>query len=649
MNTTHEFKTEVKQMLDLVIHSLYSNKEIFLRELISNASDAIDRARFESLKDASILENDPDWKIKLIVDKDARTLTVRDNGIGMNAEEVEKNIGTVANSGTKHFLEALKENKDELPPELIGQFGVGFYSAFMVADEVTLITRRAGDKAAGVKWTSKGDGFYDLSQVEKETRGTDVIVHLKEDETEFLEEWRLRKIVKKYSDFVEHPIVMDIEHEEAVKDADGKQVLDADGKPVPPKVVVKEEVLNSQKAIWLRPKSEVKKEEYDEFYRHISRDYQEPFETIHWSVEGQAEFKALVYIPQKPLWDMLMQDSQPHGMQLYVHRVFITDSCEQLLPRYLRFLRGVVDSSDLPLNVSREMLQEARALTLIRRGIVKKVLDTLADMQKNSPERYQTFFENFGNVLKEGLREDFENSEKLQNLMLFHSSSLEDKQLTTLADYVKRMPENQKEIYYLTAEGLASAKNSPRLEAFRKKGYEVLFMTDPIDEFVIPSIDNYQDRKLRDISKGDIDLESEEEKKAKEEERKATQESFASLVSKLQELLKDKVSEVRISNRLTDTACCLVDAEWAMSQQMQRVMKALKQDVPDVKQILEINPAHPLIASMKDLLANAPESPKLAEFADLLFDSARLMENQPIKNPLEFAHRLADLMAGALK
>lgn len=649
MNTTHEFKTEVKQMLDLVIHSFYSNKEIFLRELISNASDAIDRARFESLKDASILENDPDWKIKLIVDKDARTLTVRDNGIGMNAEEVEKNIGTVANSGTKHFLEALKENKDELPPELIGQFGVGFYSAFMVADEVTLITRRAGDKAAGVKWTSKGDGFYDLSQVEKETRGTDVIVHLKEDETEFLEEWRLRKIVKKYSDFVEHPIVMDIEHEEAVKDADGKQVLDADGKPVPPKVVVKEEVLNSQKAIWLRPKSEVKKEEYDEFYRHISRDYQEPFETIHWSVEGQAEFKALVYIPQKPLWDMLMQDSQPHGMQLYVHRVFITDSCEQLLPRYLRFLRGVVDSSDLPLNVSREMLQEARALTLIRRGIVKKVLDTLADMQKNSPERYQTFFENFGNVLKEGLREDFENSEKLQNLMLFHSSSLEDKQLTTLADYVKRMPENQKEIYYLTAEGLASAKNSPRLEAFRKKGYEVLFMTDPVDEFVIPSIDNYQDKKLRDISKGDIDLESEEEKKAKEEERKATQESFASLVSKLQELLKDKVSEVRISNRLTDTACCLVDAEWAMSQQMQRVMKALKQDVPDVKQILEINPAHPLIASMKDLLSNAPESPKLAEFADLLFDSARLMENQPIENPLEFAHRLADLMAGALK
>lgn len=649
MNTTHEFKTEVKQMLDLVIHSLYSNKEIFLRELISNASDAIDRARFESLKDASILENDPDWKIKLIVDKDARTLTVRDNGIGMNAEEVEKNIGTVANSGTKHFLEALKENKDELPPELIGQFGVGFYSAFMVADEVTLITRRAGDKAAGVKWTSKGDGFYDLSQVEKETRGTDVIVHLKEDETEFLEEWRLRKIVKKYSDFVEHPIVMDIEHEEAVKDADGKQVLDADGKPVPPKVVVKEEVLNSQKAIWLRPKSEVKKEEYDEFYRHISRDYQEPFETIHWSVEGQAEFKALVYIPQKPLWDMLMQDSQPHGMQLYVHRVFITDSCEQLLPRYLRFLRGVVDSSDLPLNVSREMLQEARALTLIRRGIVKKVLDTLADMQKNSPDRYQTFFENFGNVLKEGLREDFENSEKLQNLMLFHSSSLEDKQLTTLADYVKRMPENQKEIYYLTAEGLANAKNSPRLEAFRKKGYEVLFMTDPVDEFVIPSIDNFQDKKLRDISKGDIDLESEEEKKAKEEERKATQESFASLVSKLQELLKDKVSEVRISNRLTDTACCLVDAEWAMSQQMQRVMKALKQDVPDVKQILEINPAHPLIASMKDLLANAPESPKLAEFADLLFDSARLMENQPIENPLKFAHRLADLMAGALK
>lgn len=650
MSNQHEFKTEVKQMLDLVIHSLYSNKEIFLREIISNASDAIDRCRFESLKDASLLENDPDWKIKLIVDKDARTLTIRDNGIGMSADEVEKNIGTVANSGTKHFLENLKGNKEELPPELIGQFGVGFYSAFMVADEVTLVTRHAGaDKSQGSRWVSKGDGFYTLDAVEKETRGTDVILHLKEDETEFLEEWRLRKIVKKYSDFVEHPIVMDCEHQESVLDADGKQVLDADGKPVPPKTVLKEDTLNSQQAIWLRSKSEVKPEEYNEFYKHLSHDFQEPFETLHWSVEGQAEFKALVYIPQKPLWDMLVQENTPHGIQLYVHRVFITDACEQLLPRYLRFLRGVVDSADLPLNVSREMLQEARALTIIRKNIIKKTLDTLADLQKNAPERYETFYENFGAILKEGLREDFENSEKIQNLLLFHSTALDDKQRTTLADYVKRMPEGQTEIYYLTAEALANAKNSPRLEAFRKKGYEVLLLTDTVDEFVIPSLDNYQGKHLRDISKGEVDLESAEEKKAHEAEEKAVQEANAPLLARLKELLKDKVEEVRLSRRLTDSACCLVDPEWALSPQMQRMMKALKQEVPDTKQILEINADHPLVAALRELLAKDEKDPHLEEGAKLLFDAARLMENQPVEDPLAFAKQVTKLMADGLK
>ena len=650
MSTQHEFKTEVKQMLDLVIHSLYSNKEIFLREIISNASDAIDRCRFESLKDASLLEKDPEWKIKLIVDKGARTLTIRDNGIGMTADEVEKNIGTVANSGTKHFLENLKGSKEELPPELIGQFGVGFYSAFMVADEVTLVTRHAGtDNSQGSRWVSKGDGFYTLDAVEKETRGTDVILHLKEDETEFLEEWRLRKIVKKYSDFVEHPIVMDCEHQEPVLDADGKQVLDADGKPVPPKTVVKEDTLNSRQAIWLRPKSEVKPEEYNEFYRHLSHDFQEPFETLHWSVEGQAEFKALVYIPQKPLWDMLVQENTPHGIQLYVHRVFITDACEQLLPRYLRFLRGVVDSADLPLNVSREMLQEARALTIIRKNIIKKTLDTLADLQKNAPERYESFYENFGAILKEGLREDFENSEKIQNLLLFHSTALDDKQRTTLTDYVKRMPEGQTEIYYLTAEALANAKNSPRLEAFRKKGYEVLLLTDTVDEFVIPSLDNYQGKHLRDISKGEVDLESTEEKKAHEAEAKAVQEANAPLLARLKEILKGKVEEVRLSRRLTDSACCLVDPEWALSPQMQRMMKALKQEVPDTRQILEINAGHPLVAALRDLLAKDDKDPRLEEGAKLLFDAARLMENQPVEDPLAFAKQVTMLMADGLK
>ncbi|MGN0866716.1 MAG: molecular chaperone HtpG [Oligosphaeraceae bacterium] len=649
MSTQHEFKTEVKQMLDLVIHSLYSNKEIFLREILSNASDAIDRARFEALKDASILEDNPQWKIQIVADKEARTLTIRDNGVGMTAEEVEKNIGTVANSGTRNFLEKLKDNKEELSPELIGQFGVGFYSAFMVADQVTLITRRAGDKAKGTRWVSQGDGFYTLETVEKESRGTDVVLHLKEEETEFLEEWRIRKIVKKYSDFVEHPITMEVEHQEPVLDDEGKPAKDAEGKPVPPKVVLKEETLNSQKAIWLRPKAEVKKEEYDEFYRHLSHDYQEPFETMHWSVEGQADFKALVYIPQKPMWDMLVSEGTPRGIQLYVHRVFITDSCEQLLPRFLRFLRGVVDSADLPLNVSREMLQEARTLTLIRRNIVKKTLDTLADLQKNAPERYESFYTNFGAVLKEGLREDFENGEKLQNLLLFASTATEEGKRTTLADYVKRMPEAQKEIYYLTADALANAKNSPRLEAFQKKGYEVLLMTDPVDEFVIPSLESFQGKPLKDISKGEIDLESEEEKKAKEEERKAAKEANSALVTRLQELLKDKVQEVRLSTRLTDSACCLVDAEWALSQQMLRMMRAMKQEVPEQKQILEINPDHPLMATLRTLLEKNPQDPRLEDAANLLFASARMMDNQPVDNPREFAKKVAQLMADGFK
>ena len=649
MAEKREFKTEVKQMLDLVIHSLYSNKEIFLREVISNASDAIDRARFESLKDSSILEDNPEWKIKLIVDKEKKTLTVADNGIGMTAEEVEKNIGTVANSGTKKFLENLQANKENLPPELIGQFGVGFYSIFMVADEVTVVTRRAGSPANGTKWVSKGDGYYTIEPCEKATRGTEVTMHLTDENAQYLEEWELRKIVEKYSNYVEHPITMDITREEPVRDADGKQVLGEDGKPVPPKVTVTEETLNSQKAIWLRAKSEVKKEEYDQFYKHLSHDFQEPFETLHWSVEGQAEFKALVFIPQKPLWDMFMQEQRPHGIQLYVHRVFITDNCEELVPQYLRFLRGVVDSSDLPLNVSREMLQEARALRTIRKNLVKKVLDTLADLQKNNPERYATFFANFGNMLKAGLREDFENAEKIQKLLLFHSSALEDDKTTTLEDYVKRMPEAQKEIFYLPAASLEAAKNSPQLEVFRKKGFEVLFLVDDIDEFVIPSINEYDSKQLRDISKGEVDLETEEEKKAKADERKAHETADNALVATLKELLKEQVKDVKLSTRLTDSACCLVDEEYAMSPQMQRIMKAMKQEVPDFKQILEINPDHPLIAALRQVNEKDVKDPRLATYAKLLFDSACLMANQPVANPLEFAKQVASLMAEGLK
>ncbi|MBR5837155.1 MAG: molecular chaperone HtpG, partial [Victivallales bacterium] len=584
MAEPRQFKTEVQKLLDLVINSLYSNKEIFLRELISNASDAIDRVRFDALKDESLLGDDTQWKIKLIVDKDAKTLTVRDNGIGMTAEEVENNIGTIASSGTKKFLEQLSANKENLPPELIGQFGVGFYSAFMVADEVTVLTRRAGTDGKGVKWQSKGDGFYTLEDCDKATRGTDVILHLKEEAENFLEEWEIRKLIKKYSDFVEHPICMDIRREEYERDDEGKRI---EGKE--PKVTIEEETLNSQKAIWQRPKNEIKPEEYSEFYKHVSHDFQDPFETIHWSVEGNAEFKALLFIPKKPLFDMFMPDQKDKGVQLYVHRVFITDKCEELVPSYLSFLRGVVDSSDLPLNVSREMLQEAKAMSVIQKNVTKKILDTLTDMQSKSPDRYLEFWTNFGSILKSGIHIDFANSERIQKLMLFESTTTEAGKRTTLEEYVKRMPESQKEIYYITAESSAAAANSPQLEAFKSKGYEVLYMTDPIDEWIVQDIREFEGKHLHSIIKGDVDLDTEEEKKAHEEERKAEEESNKDLLAKIKELLGDKVKEVRLSKRLTESACCIVNDEYGLSANMEKILKAMNQEVPEAKRIFEIN------------------------------------------------------------
>ncbi len=640
MSEKHQFKTEVQRLLDLVIHSLYSNKEIFLRELLSNASDALDRARFESLKDQSILENDPEWKIKITVDSEAKLLTISDNGIGMSAEEVEKNIGTVANSGTKRFLEQLQENKENLPPELIGQFGVGFYSAFMVADKVTVITRCAGDAESAVRWESAGDGFYTLEPAEREKRGTDVILHLTDDHAEFLEEWKIRKIVKKYSDFVEHPICMDISREEVERDEEGKPVEGAEKK-----VTVTEETLNSRKAIWLRPKTEISKENYEEFYKHISHDFQAPFETMHWNVEGQAEFKALVYIPQRAEMGFFMPDQKDKGLQLYVHRIFITDHCEELLPNYLRFLRGVVDSSDLPLNVSREILQEARAIKIIHKNIVKKVLDTLSEMKEKQPERYDTFWTNFGKILKEGLHSDFENRTRLQELLLFETSTTEAGKRASLEEYVKRMPETQKDIYYITAEDRRAAENSPQLEIFRSKGYEVIFMTDPIDEWIVNDIGTYKEKKLVCISKGDVDLDSEEEKKVKDEVRKKAVEENKDLMARLGEILTEKVKEVRFSRRLTESACCLVSDEWSMGVQMEKILKAMQQDVPTSKRILELNPEHALIGVMRKLHEKDNKHPKLEEYAHLLYDQALLMAQMPIEDPLAFARRVSSLMA----
>lgn len=638
MSEQRPFKTEVQKLLDLVIHSLYSNKEIFLRELISNASDAIDKARFISLTDQSILENDSDWKIKLIPDKEAKTLTIRDNGTGMSEKELEENIGTIASSGTKRFLEQLQQNKDAMSPELIGQFGVGFYSAFMVASEVTIITRKAGEKA--YRWTSKGDGFFSIEPAEKEKRGTDVILKLTEDNEEFLDEWKIRKTVERFSNYVEHPVCMDIRRENKKYDDDGKEIEGAE-----PEVTITEETLNSMKAIWQKPKAEVKPEEYNEFYRHISHDFIDPLETIHWNVEGQVEFRGLIFIPQKPVFDMFMPESRDKGVQLYVRRVFITDKCEELVPTYLRFLRGVVDSSDLPLNVSREILQENRTIRLIQKNLVKKVLDTLKDIKEKDFDKYLKFWDAFGAVLKEGLHSDFANREALSDLLLFSSTATEEGKKTSLAEYISRMPESQKEIYYIIAESQQAAASAPQLEAFKAKGYEVLYCTDAVDEWILGDIPEYKEKHLHNISKGDVDLDTEDEKKAREESRKAAEEANKGLLATIKDILGDKIKDVRLSNRLTESACCLVGDEYSFGVQMERVMKAMNPDTPPSKRILEINSEHPLIEAMRKINDKDSKNPKLMEYATLLYGEALITAQMPLDDPLAFAKAVSNLMA----
>ena len=634
-----KFKTEVQQLLDLVIHSLYSNQDIFLRELISNSSDAVDRARFESLSDKAILEDDAEWKIKICVDKDARTIAVTDNGIGMTAAEVEANIGTIANSGTRRFLEELQKNKEALTPEFIGQFGVGFYSAFMVADKVTLVTRRHEEAGAGTRWESTGSGSYTIEQVAKEKRGTDVILHLKEGLEEYLEEWRIRKIVKRFSDFVEHPVAMDIRREETPRDEDGKEVPGAEKK-----IAVTEEILNSRKAIWQRPREEITDEEYNEFYKHISHDFQSPLEVVHWNVEGATEFRALIYIPQKAPFEMFMPEEKHRGVQLYVKRVFITDNCEELAPQYLRFLRGVVDSSDLPLNISREMLQENRLIRVMRKNVVKKTLDTLEGMRDKNRDKYADFWTQFGQVLKEGVHLDFEHREKLQDLLMFESTKTEAGKAVTLQEYVERMPEAQKEIYYVTGEARHVLENSPHLEAFRRRDLEVLFMTDPIDEWVVQALLNYADKPLKSITKGDIELEP-EDGTDNEDARKQVAEEYKTLIERVKATLGERVKEVRFSQRLTESACCLVADENAIGVHMERILKAIHQDVPATKRILELNPQHELIATMQRLLDQDSKHPKVDEYAELLYDQALLTSGLPLDDPLRFAQRVSVLMA----
>ena len=617
------FQTEVSQLLDLMIHSLYSNKEIFLRELISNASDAADKLRFEALSDDALYEDDADLNIRVDFDKDAGTITITDNGIGMTRDEVIENIGTIANSGTKKFFEKMTgdESKDS---QLIGQFGVGFYSAFIVADNVTLKTRRAGmGSEHGVQWQSEGKGEFSIETIEKPQRGTEITLHLREDQDEFLNSWRLRNIIKKYSDHINLPILM---KKDPVPDEDGKVDESAE---------LEYETVNKATALWTLSKNEISDEEYKEFYKQISHDYQDPLTWSHNKVEGKLEYISLLYIPSKAPFDLWDRDAK-HGLKLYVKRVFVMEDAEQLMPRYLRFIRGIIDTNDLPLNVSREILQGSKTIDSIRAASVKKVLGELKKMAKNEPEKYAEFWKEFGQVIKEGPGEDFANKEELAKLMRFSTTETDsEEQTVTLEEYVSRMKDKQDKIYYITAESFAAAKNSPHLEVFRKKGIEVLLLADRVDEWLTNSLTEFDGKQLQSVAKGDLDLgglEDEEEKKAQQE----TDKNFEDLVKRIKTTLGDKVKEVRITHRLTDSPACLVADEHDMSANLERMLKAAGQQVGGSKPIFELNPEHPMVVRLKD----ESDDTKFEDWSSILFDQALLAEGGALEDPASYVKRL---------
>ena len=621
MGETREFKTEVRQLLDLMIHSLYSNRDIFLRELVANAADAIDKARFESLTHPEMAKK---WEIRITPDKKAKTLTISDNGIGMTQDEVVENIGTIAKSGTRAFLKLLEEqgSKKEELPELIGQFGVGFYSAFMVAGEVVIVTKKAGSDVPAVRWSSRGEGEYELDSAEKSEPGTEITLHLKEDAQQYLESWKLSGIIHKYSDFIEYPIVMP---EVKVNEDNTETVTDR--------------VLNSQKAIWLRKPSEITEEEYKSFYSHLSNfGGTEYLKAIHLSAEGTSEFKALLFLPKQAPFNLLMPDLQKRGLQLYVRRVFITDECKELIPDYLRFVCGVVDSNDLPLNVSREILQENPQLARIEKAVTAKVLGELKKLLETDREAYAGFFREFGRIFKEGLHTDFANAEKLKDLVMYESMNTEPGKMITLGEYVEAMPESQKEIYYITGEKRESVASSPALEYFRSKGYDVLFMTDPIDDWIMQQMFQYRKKNFKSIAKGDFEVEG------AVETLKAAQEKFAGLVEFLKKALGDKVGEVRFSARLTDSPCCLITEGNALSPHLERLFKAMHQEIPESKRILELNPKHPLIEAMFELSKQSDKAPELEMYAKVLFDQALLTEGSPLPDPAAFAREVTKLL-----
>ncbi|GAA5107327.1 molecular chaperone HtpG [Haloechinothrix salitolerans] len=631
---TFEFQAEARQLLQLMIHSVYSNKDVFLRELISNASDALDKVKLESMLDKDLEVDTSDLHIAIETDPDQRTLTITDNGIGMSRDEVVEVIGTIAKSGTAELLRKLKDAGDAESADLIGQFGVGFYSSFMVADKVTMVTRRAGE-SNGTRWTSDGTGTYTIETVEDAPQGTAITLHLKPEDAEdqlhdYTKEWKIRELVTKYSDFITWPIRMAVTKPATSEDAEATTEI---------------ETINSMKALWARPKDQVTDEEYNEFYKHVSHDWQDPLEVIRMQAEGTFEYTALLFIPSHAPLDLFMRDAK-HGVQLYVKRVHVMDDCDALIPEYLRFVKGVVDSQDLTLNVSRELLQQDRQIQLMRKRLVKKVLSSIKDMQANNPERYKTFWTEFGRAVKEGLLSDFDNRETLLEICSFDSTHSSTEQ-TTLRSYVERMKEGQEHIYYVTGESRSIVENSPHIEAFQAKGYEVLLLTDPVDEMWVGAVPEFDGKKFQSIAKGAVDLDGKDESEsddAKSEQR----EGYADLLSWLNSTLSEQIKEVRLSSRLTTSPACLVGEEYDITPTLEKMYRAMGQEIPTVKRTLELNPDHPLVTSLRDAHAKHPGDPGLVDTAELLHGMALLAEGGELADPARFTRLLADRLVGAL-
>ncbi|OBH83966.1 molecular chaperone HtpG [Mycobacterium scrofulaceum] len=630
-----EFQAEARQLLDLMVHSVYSNKDSFLRELISNASDALDKLRLEAFRNKDLDVDTSDLHIEIEVDKDARTLTIRDNGIGMSRDEVVGLIGTLAKSGTAELRQQLKEAQNEAASEeLIGQFGIGFYSSFMVADKVELLTRKAGESEA-TRWESSGEGTYTIEAVDSAPQGTSVILHLKPEDAEdelhdYTSEWKIRSLVKKYSDFIAWPIRMEVEHRTPPAEEGGEET-----------VTTEVETLNSMKALWARPKEEVSEEEYKEFYKHIAHAWDDPLEVIAMKAEGTFEYQALLFIPSHAPFDLFNRDAQI-GIQLYVKRVFIMGDCDQLMPEYLRFVKGVVDAQDMSLNVSREILQQDRQIKAIRRRLTKKVLSTIKELQSERPDDYRSFWTQFGRVVKEGLLSDFDNRETLLQICSFASTHSEE-EATTLAEYVERMKEGQEQIFFATGETRQQILKSPHLEAFKAKGYEVLLLTDPVDEVWVGTVTEFDGKPLQSVAKGEVDLSSEGDES--EAEREEQQKDFAHLLTWMKETLSEHVKEVRLSSRLTESPACLITDAFGITPALARLYRASGQDIPVGKRILELNPNHPLVTGLREAQKKAEDDAALAEVAEtaeLLYGTALLAEGGALDDPARFAELLAD-------